>query len=202
MTVRGAAFKLLRRILQQCAEFSLGLMVVAKGAVPLVVILLLVAGAFGSRVAQSWIETLFAGYLLVALVLFYALCWFLPDYRKDLANERARREARNAVLVQEMQQPQYWFAGSVERHDRTPSLTSLREAGFEAAHVMTTARFLARKAVEKELLRHGIGPSWITRGDLNKAAEALLSARMDSLVAEAKTRMPTLTEPGPSGDER
>ncbi|MGB8123152.1 MAG: hypothetical protein WCF50_05555, partial [Pseudolabrys sp.] len=95
------------------------------------------------------------------------------------------------TLIRAMEQPEHWSNGSpiALTCDRPALLASLRAEGFDPGEVMITANFLAQKAVEKELRDQGVRAHEISRVQVNAAARAMLDARTDALIAEAKSRL-------------
>ena len=90
-----------------------------------------------------------------------------------------------------MEQPEHWSNGSriALACDRPALLASLRAEGFDPGEVITLAKFLARKAIEKELQNHGFTIAHIESAHVKAVAEAVFAAQADALIAEAKARL-------------
>jgi hypothetical protein len=180
-----------RRVLEGCAIFALGLFGFAKIAILFFAALWLIAKVFGFADFAWWIHHLGLGFMGVALGLYLIFCWFLPDDSVDWERVQAERAERYAALIRAMEQPEHWSNGSriALVCDRPALLASLRAEGFHPGEVITLAKFLARKAIEKELQNHGFTIAHIESAHVKAVAEAVFAAQADALIAEAKARL-------------
>ena len=180
-----------RRVLEGCAIFALGLFGFAKIFILFLAALWLIAKVFGFADFAWWIHHLGLGFMGVALGLYLIFCWFLPDDSVDWERVQAERAERYAALIRAMEQPEHWSNGSriALACDRPALLASLRAEGFDPGEVITLAKFLARKAIEKELQNHGFTIAHIESAHVKAVAEAVFAAQADALIAEAKAQL-------------
>ena len=181
-----------RRVLEGCAIFALGLFGFAKISILFLAALWLIAKVFGFADFAWWIHHLGLGFMGVAIGLYLIFCWFLPDNSvDDWERVQAERAERYAALIRAMEQPEHWSNGSriALVCDRPALLASLRAEGFHPGEVITLAKFLARKAIEKELQNHGFTIAHIESAHVKAVAEAVFAAQADALIAEAKAQL-------------
>jgi hypothetical protein len=108
----------------------------------------------------------------------------------DWERVQAERAERYAALIRAMEQPEHWSNGSrIALVCDRPALASLRAEGFHPGEVITLAKFLTRKAIEKELQNHGFTIAHIESAHVKAMAEAVFAAQADVLIVEAKSRL-------------
>ncbi len=177
----------MKRVLQRCAELSLALMMCAKASIVVFVPLLLLSELFLGRSSIHAIENVFAGFLLFAIIIYLTFCWFLSDDSEMRERIRAEREARDATLIEAIQQPGYWSKElQVPELDREALFVTLKAQGYNPPHVMTTAHFLAKRIVKNELRSHGVSSYHVEPAVVSAAARAMFPSRAEELIAEAK----------------
>ena len=176
-----------RRVLERCAIIALGLFGFWKIFGVFFVVLWVIGKVFGSADLVWWSQSLGVGIFCVSAGLLLIFSWFLPEV--DHERIRAERADRYAALIRAMEQPDHWSNGPALACDRPALLASFRAEGFDPGEVMTTANFLAQKAVEKEMKDQGFTIHDIQSAHVKTAARAMLDARTDALIAEAKARL-------------
>jgi hypothetical protein len=110
------------------------------------------------------------------------LVWWLDRDKKSREANAAARIKERAEAIQAMQEVSYWIDNHTAKREAAPVEPTSR------LEIMTIARMLARKRIDEELGKKGFRLRDFSVSEIEKAADALLTARRPQIVEQAKAR--------------